>query len=120
MRKVSNGRGIKVDLASADVVGQLKFVGGRLGRIQSKVAKDGGGFEGVLNFDGETITDKKTGAGSGQDWGMLDALYWDNSASEVTKTASGNTLCGYATKVATSVATEGTFLLNGLPAISGD
>lgn len=49
------------------------------------------------------------GAGSGQAWAVGDAVYWDNTAKVLTKTATDNTKVGHAVAAKTTTATTGRF-----------
>lgn len=50
---------------------------------------------------------------TGQAWTAGARLYWDNTAKNVTTTASGNTLIGFAQVAAASGATTGNVILTG-------
>lgn len=65
------------------------------------------GATGELALTGIWSVAKVTGAA----WVLGDLLYWDNTAKNFTKTATSNTLAGYAAEAATSGATTGKILL---------
>ena len=56
---------------------------------------------------------------SGAAWSIGDALYWDATAKNFTKTSSGNTLCGFAVEAKLSAdTTSGLIEFNSFAAIS--
>lgn len=56
---------------------------------------------------------------SGAAWAIGDALYWDATAKNLTKTSSGNTLCGFAVESRLSAdTTSGLVEFNSFAAIS--
>lgn len=59
----------------------------------------------ILNsfFYSALISDAPKAAGAA--WSVGDALYWDDTAKNFTKTSSANTLCGYALSAAASADT---------------
>lgn len=75
-----------------------------MGSIVGIAAKGGVSGEVIpVNVCGVFTVTKATGAA----WAVGDALYWDAGNSSFTKTASGNTLAGYAYAAAASGAATG-------------
>ena len=94
--------------ASADLKsGQGLLIGALFGVVQSAVSA-GEAF--VLCRGGVYALPKATGAA----WAEGDKLYWNDTAKELTKTASGNTLVGAAVSVAIAEAAVGEILLDGV------
>lgn len=51
---------------------------------------------------------------TGEAWGFLTPIYWNNTNSNFTTTSAGNTLCGYATAAALSGDTVGEIFFNSI------
>lgn len=107
---------MKTKISNPDVLDITAPAGG----VTSGVAVLIGSLFGIAvttNVAGDTVAvhttgvfdHAKEGAGSGQAWGVGDAVYWDNTAKRLTKTSSGNTKVGYATAAALTTDTVGRF-----------
>ena len=86
------------------------FVVGAIFAVATDAAANGAEVEAARQ--GVFDLPKATGAA----WVQGDRLYWDNTAKNVTKTATSNTFIGAALKAAASGDTIGRVLLHGGPA----
>ncbi|MCM5528961.1 DUF2190 family protein [Parasegetibacter sp. NRK P23] len=84
--------------------GQPLLVGGMVGISHSKYAE---GETAVIDLEGAYTVPKAGGAA----WATGDKLYWDDTNKVFTKTATSNTLAGYAWAVAASGAASGVIIL---------
>lgn len=83
---VQNGKMIEVTLAAVITSGTALLIGTLLG-----VAVTSGGIGDVINFQTEGVFDLPKAAGAIT---VGAAVYWDDTAKNITTTASGNTLIG--------------------------
>lgn len=69
----------------------------------------------TVAFPAKTTGRIKAATAATAAWVAGDKLYWDNAAAAFTKTATGNTACGYAAAIKASATLTGDVLLiNGL------
>ena len=102
---VSQGNTVEIPTPSGGYAsGQPVLVGTIVGICGNKYAE---GDTAVINLFGAHTVAKASGAA----WAVGDKLYWDDTAKVFNKTASGNTLAGYAWAVAASGAATGIILL---------
>lgn len=105
IKYVMTGDVIDYTAGSAIVAGQVLLVGARVGVALNPIAN---GAVGPVRMRGVFTVAKLSTDNMAQ--GAL--VYWDNSNSRLTTTASGNTLAGYAAKAAGSGATTVEVSLN--------
>lgn len=93
---VSKGESLQLTAPTGGVVTDTVYKIGNIICIAEHSAVEGDPFtaltEGLVDYLAE-------GAGSGQAWAEGDTVYWDNTAHQFTKTASGNTKAGSAVAV---------------------
>ncbi|ESQ82388.1 hypothetical protein AEAC466_17345 [Asticcacaulis sp. AC466] len=106
--EISAGHRIDCVAPSGGVVSGLMYKIGSLIGIALTTAAVGDIF--TLHRSGEHDV-KAEGSASGQAWAVGDTLYWDDTAKQVTKTASSNTKCGIATSAKSTTLTTGRMVL---------
>lgn len=109
---------MKTKISSGEVVNFTAPVGGTTSGLGVKI---GSLFliPVTSNAAGDTVAGhrfgefdhKAEGAGSGQAWAVGDDIYWDDTAKQLTKTATSNTKVGVATVAKATAAVVGRLVL---------
>jgi len=103
---VSNGESLQIIAPSGGVVGgQIYKQGSVIGVVVADAAE---GDQFTLKIEGAYSGLPKA---AGEAWSAGDSLYWDATNSVLTKTATSNTLAGYAFNAALSADVIGDILL---------
>ncbi len=102
-KRISYVNGTGVAIASEDVVVGTDGIGVVVADIAAAA-----GSSGVLEISGVHELD----AASAESWDVLEALYWDTVALELTQTASGNVYAGLSAKVKAALETTAYVSLN--------
>jgi predicted RecA/RadA family phage recombinase len=90
---VSAGRTVDLTAPTGGVVSGLGYKIGGLIVIAGNTVAEGSPFPACLEGLFDVLAE---GSGSGQAWAEGDAIYWDNTNHQFTKTAASNTLAGFA------------------------
>ncbi len=101
---VQNGHALDFTAPSGGVTSGTPLKIGGFIVVPAADAAEGAVFAGHVEGVFDLVAE---GAGSGQDWSVGDAIYWDDTAKQFTKTSTGNTVAGLAAAAKVTTDTTG-------------